>query len=30
MKQLAMDISAGMIMAGFVSVVTVWMMVLSG
>lgn len=29
MKQLVMDISAGMIMAGFVSVVTVWMMVLS-
>ncbi len=30
MKQLVMDISAGMVMAGFVSIVTVWMMVLGG
>lgn len=30
MKQLVMDISAGMVMAGFVSMMTVWMMVLSG
>ena len=30
MKQLVMDISAGMIMAGFVSVMTIWMMVLGG
>jgi len=30
MKQLAMDISAGMVMAGFVTVMTVWMVVLGG
>jgi len=30
MKQLVMDISAAMVMAGFVSVMTVWMMVLGG
>lgn len=30
MKQLVMDVSAGIIMAGFVSMVTIWMMVLSG
>lgn len=30
MKQLVMDISAGIVMAGFVSTVTVWMMVISG
>ncbi len=30
MKQLVMDISAGMIMAGFVSVMTIWMMVIGG
>lgn len=28
MKQLVMDISAGMVMAGFVSMVTIWMIVL--
>ena len=30
MKQLVMDVSSGIIMAGFVSTVTVWMMVLGG
>lgn len=30
MKQLVMDLSSGIVMAGFVSVVTVWMMVLGG
>lgn len=28
MKQLVMDVSAGIIMAGFVSIVTIWMMVI--
>jgi len=30
MKQLVMDISSGIIMAGFVSVVTIWMMIIGG
>jgi hypothetical protein len=30
MKQLVMDVSAGMVMAGFVTVMTMWMMVLGG
>jgi hypothetical protein len=30
MKQLVMDISSGIIMAGFVSVMAVWMMVIGG
>jgi len=30
MKQLVMDISAGMVMAGFVSMMTIWMVVLGG
>lgn len=30
MKQLAIDISTGMVMAGFVTVLTMWMMVLGG
>jgi len=30
MKQLVMDISTGIVMAGFVSVMTIWMMVLGG
>jgi len=30
MKQLAMDVSAAMVLAGFVTVLTVWMMVLGG
>ena len=30
MKQLAMDISAAMVLAGFVTMVTVWMMVIGG
>ncbi len=30
MKQLVMDISAGIIMAGFVSMMTIWMMVIGG
>lgn len=30
MKQLVMDLSAGIIMAGFVSMMTIWMMVIGG
>jgi hypothetical protein len=30
MKQVAADLSAAMVMAGFVTVMTVWMMVLAG
>ncbi len=30
MKQLVMDISAGIVMAGFVSMMTIWMMVIGG
>ncbi len=30
MKQLVMDVSAGIIMAGFVSMMTIWMMVIGG
>lgn len=30
MRQVVMDITSGMVLAGFVSIMTVWMMVLSG
>ena len=30
MKQLVMDISSGIIMAGFVTVMAVWMMLIGG
>ncbi len=30
MKQVAADLSAAMVMAGFVTMMTVWMMVLAG
>jgi len=30
MRQLVIDISTGMVMAGFVGVATMWMMVLGG
>lgn len=30
MKQLALDIGSGMVLAGFVTMMTIWMMVISG
>ncbi len=29
MRQVVMDVASGMVLAGFVSVMTIWMMVLS-
>ena len=30
MRQVVMDVASGMVLAGFVSMMTVWMMVISG
>ena len=30
MRQLVLDVSSGMVLAGFVTMVTIWMMVLGG
>ncbi len=30
MRQVVMDVASGMVLAGFVSMMTIWMMVISG